>query len=92
MGVPLIKRIVALSGDTICMDGNEVQLNGHAFVQRLNRDRRGRILPHWSGCRTLTAKQLFPVMQRVPDSFDGRYFGPLPISAIEGRMVPIWTQ
>ena len=27
----------------------------------------------------------------VPDSLDGRYFGPLPASSIIGRAVPLWT-
>jgi type IV secretory pathway protease TraF len=26
-----------------------------------------------------------------PDSFDGRYFGPLPASTVVGRAVPVWT-
>jgi type IV secretory pathway protease TraF len=26
-----------------------------------------------------------------PDSLDGRYFGPLPMIAIVGRVDPIWT-
>jgi type IV secretory pathway protease TraF len=25
------------------------------------------------------------------DSLDGRYFGPLPASAVIGRAVPVWT-
>jgi type IV secretory pathway protease TraF len=27
----------------------------------------------------------------VPDSLDGRYFGPLPTTAIVARAVPLWT-
>jgi type IV secretory pathway protease TraF len=26
------------------------------------------------------------------DSFDGRYFGPLPVSTIAGRADPLWTR
>jgi hypothetical protein len=27
----------------------------------------------------------------APDSLDGRYFGPLPLSTVVGRAVPVWT-
>ena len=27
----------------------------------------------------------------VPDSLDGRYFGPLPATSIVARAVPLWT-
>ena len=26
-----------------------------------------------------------------PDSYDGRYFGPLPAASIIGRAIPVWT-
>ena len=91
MNVPFIKRIVALSGDTICARGNGISLNGVALVGVQPRDRQGRILPRWSGCHMLTKDEIFLVMTRVSDSFDGRYFGPIPAAMIEGRLVPLWT-
>ena len=27
----------------------------------------------------------------VPDSLDGRYFGPIPASSVIGRALPLWT-
>jgi type IV secretory pathway protease TraF len=27
----------------------------------------------------------------VPTSLDGRYFGPLPLSSVIGRALPLWT-
>jgi type IV secretory pathway protease TraF len=27
----------------------------------------------------------------VPDSLDGRYFGPIPTSSVIGRALPLWT-
>jgi type IV secretory pathway protease TraF len=49
-------------------------------------------LPHWDGCRTLQADELFLLMAAVPDSFDSRYFGPVSLSAVIGRLVPLWTE
>jgi type IV secretory pathway protease TraF len=53
-------------------------------------DSRGRPLPRWSGCRTLTKGQVFLMNSSVPNSLDGRYFGPLPASSIVGQAIPVW--
>lgn len=91
MNVPFIKRIVALTGDIICAHDNTIFLNGNSLVRLQQRDRQGRTLPRWSGCHTLSKDEIFLVMTRVSDSFDGRYFGPIPAATIEGRLVPLWT-
>ncbi len=90
--VPLIKIIVALTGDTICARDNSIFLDGQPLVQRQTSDGLGRPLPHWSGCHTLGRHEVFLAMTHVPDSFDGRYFGAIPTANIVGRLVPIWTR
>ena len=55
------------------------------------RDRRGRPLPVWQGCREVPQGELFLMNWDEPASLDGRYFGPLPITAVVGRAVPLWT-
>lgn len=57
----------------------------------LDRDRRGRPLPVWQGCRSVAAGELFLMNWQVGDSLDGRYFGPLPASAVIGRATPLYT-
>ena len=37
------------------------------------------------------AGEVFLMNPGVPDSLDGRYFGPLPASSIIGRAAPVWT-
>lgn len=90
--VPLVKRVVALPGDTVCSEHVRVTINGITVATALAADKLGRPLPHWSGCRTLGQKQLFLLMPSVRDSFDGRYFGPIATSAIIGKLVPLWTR
>ncbi len=90
-GVPLVKRVAAISGDTVCAVGTTVAINGNAVAARLTGDSRGRPLPAWSGCRALHNGEFFLLMPDVPDSFDGRYFGPVAASSIIGRLVPLWT-
>jgi type IV secretory pathway protease TraF len=90
--VPLVKRIVAVRGDTICAAGNAIFINGGLVADRLATDRLGRPLPSWSGCQLLDNDEVFLLMKDVADSFDSRYFGPIPTTAIIGRLVPLWIE
>ena len=55
------------------------------------RDRLGRPLPAWFGCRKLRSGELFVMNPAAPGSFDGRYFGPLKLGTVIGRATPVWT-
>ena len=90
-GVPLMKRIAALPGQTVCRIGRNVSVDTIAMGEALARDRRGRELPVWQGCRTLRASEIFLMNWDVQDSLDGRYFGPIPKNSIVGRALPLWT-
>jgi len=90
--VPLVKRVAALSGTTVCADGHKVIVDGRHVADRLSVDRQGRPLPAWSGCRLLGADEIFLLMEDVPDSFDSRYFGPVPVEAAIGRLSPLWVR
>lgn len=88
--VPLVKRIAALDGDTVCALDRAVTIDGRHVAVQLAADRLGRPLPAWTGCRTLGPDEVFLLMEGVPDSFDGRYFGPVPARAVIGKLVPLW--
>jgi conjugative transfer signal peptidase TraF len=90
--VPLVKRIAAEQGDRVCSTGNSISINGILVAVRRARDGQSRILPRWSGCRRLSAGDIFLLMMDVPSSFDGRYFGVTPRTAVLGRLVPLWTE
>ena len=90
-GVPLLKHVMALPGQTICRIGAAVSIDGNVIGEALARDSRGRTLPVWSGCRTITADEIFLMNRTVPDSLDGRYFGPFPTHSIIGQAIPLWT-
>lgn len=91
-GVPLLKRIAALPGQTVCRTGAEVTVDGIAMATARERDRRGRLLPVWAGCWTLMDGEVFLLNWDEPSSLDGRYFGPLPRTSIVGRATPVWTR
>ncbi|HVA14048.1 MAG TPA: S26 family signal peptidase, partial [Stellaceae bacterium] len=90
--VPLVKRIAALDGDTVCARGRAITIDARHVADRLATDHVGRPLPAWIGCTTLGPGEVFLLMAGVPDSFDGRYFGPVPASAIIGKLVPLWLR
>ena len=90
-GVRLVKRIAALAGDTVCSFGRRIIINGNPAATRLSADIQGRPLPSWHGCYRLKRDQVFLLMAHVPDSFDGRYFGPIRRAAILGTLRPLWT-
>lgn len=89
--VPLVKRIAALAGDTVCALGHVVAIDGRPVAVQRQADGQGRPLPAWTGCRTLSDGDVFLLMGDVLDSFDGRYFGVSPAADVIGRLVPLWT-
>lgn len=90
-GVPLLKHVAAMAGQRVCRTGVVVTIDGRRVGSARERDRRGRALPIWSGCRAITEGELFLMNPDAPDSFDGRYFGPLPATSVLGRATPLWT-
>lgn len=90
-GVPLLKRVVGLPGQQVCRTGRVITVDGIAMGEARDRDRLGRDLPVWQGCRTIVGGEVFLMNWSVPDSLDGRYFGPIPTSSVIGRAVPLWT-
>ena len=57
-GVPLIKRVLALAGTEVCRRGTTIVAYDHAYGEARERDRLGRDLPVWQGCRTLRPDKL----------------------------------
>lgn len=90
-GVPLLKRILARPGQQVCRIGRTVTLDGAEAGEALERDRMGRELPVWQGCRIVAEGEIFLMNTQVRDSLDGRYFGPVHASSIIGRAFPLWT-
>ncbi|SCB39844.1 S26 family signal peptidase [Rhizobium multihospitium] len=90
-GVPLLKRVVGLPGQRVCRTGRAITVDDVEMGDALDRDRIGRALPVWQGCRVIATGQLFLMNWDVPDSLDGRYFGPIPASSVIGRALPLWT-
>lgn len=89
-GVPLLKNVGAVAGDTVCVANGTLSINGRAVVPVMSRDSQGRPLPQLRGCRQLAAGYFLPLSTYVPNSFDGRYMGQQPVSLIQGVAHPLW--
>src|SRR5262245_56367728 len=87
----LIKRVLALPGQTICRKGAAIIVDGIEMGMARERDSRGRLLPAWQDCRVVAHGEVFLMNWDEPDSLDGRYFGTLATSSIIGRAEPLWT-
>jgi conjugative transfer signal peptidase TraF len=90
-GVPLMKRVLAFSGQRVCRKNLLITVNGIAMGTARKNDSSGRDLPVWQGCRIIARDEVFLMNWQSADSLDGRYFGPLPASSIVGRAMPLWT-
>ena len=90
VGVPLLKCVVAVAGQSVCERDGGLSIDGRHVADALPTDGRGRPLVAWSGCRQLRDGELFVLMATVTASLDGRYFGPTPIRSVMGRATPLW--
>jgi conjugative transfer signal peptidase TraF len=90
-GIPLLKRVLALPGQTVCRDQLVVTVDRIEMGAARVHDSRGRPLPVWQGCRVIAVGEIFLMNWQSADSLDGRYFGMLPTSSIIGTIEPLWT-
>lgn len=88
---PLIKTVVALPGQTITVEGDQVAMDGellaHSIIQA--KDGLGRALPTYAG-GVVPLGALF-VHSNYVASFDSRYFGPIPAGGILGLAREVLT-
>ncbi|MGN8545401.1 S26 family signal peptidase [Bradyrhizobium sp. 13971] len=90
-GLSMLKRVLALPGQTVCRSGLTVSVDAIEMGEARDRDGRGRPLPKWQGCRIVGEDELFVMNWQSTNSLDGRYFGFLPASSVIGRALPVWT-
>jgi conjugative transfer signal peptidase TraF len=87
--VPVLKSVAAVSGDQVCTENGRLVINGQVRAPIMRQDRRGASLPRWNGCRQLRDGEVFVFSDRIPNSFDSRYFGPVNRAEIVGVFRPL---
>lgn len=92
LGVPLLKPVVAMAPQWVCIVGRTVRIDGVPVATILPADHLGRPLPSWQHCRRLRLGELFLLSTTNPASFDSRYFGPVRVDTVLGVAHPLWLE
>ena len=82
--IPLLKSVWAVAGEEVCSSNGIIRAPNRPDIHAAARDGLGRELPHWEGCVTLEADEVFLVSTYVQNSYDSRYFGPVPLDNVLG--------
>lgn len=88
--IPAIKRVVAVTGDSVCALGSRISVNGQWIADRHPFDGKGRAMPWWQNCKRLGKDELFLLNEEAANSFDGRYIGISQRSDVIGEASLIW--
>jgi conjugative transfer signal peptidase TraF len=85
----LLKKVVALPGDQVCLDHHSYVVGGAPLSVIADHDHLGRPLPAYSFCSTVPPGSVF-LIAHGDSSLDSRYFGPVPFTDLTAA-VPLWT-
>jgi conjugative transfer signal peptidase TraF len=91
---PLMKPVVAIAGDVVELSATGIAVNGSLLANTAprNADSLGRPLTSWPFGRYVVALHtVWVASSHHPRSFDSRYFGPIPTSAIRDHVRPLLT-
>lgn len=80
----LMKPIVGIPGDKVCVYDHQVWINGQPDVLIVSDYAPGKPLPILNFCRELKPGEYFMMSHHIPRSFDSRYFGPIDQSQMVG--------
>ncbi len=89
----LIKRIVAVGGDHVAITPEGATVNGVPVPNSRQRamDPAGRSLPAYRLNSILPAGHVLLLSDHDAASFDGRYFGPVATTHLQGVVAPLWV-
>lgn len=89
----LLKPVAAIEGDWVQLSPQGIQVNHHWLKNSvpLKTDAQGRPLARLpAGDYRVRPGQIWLISSHHPQSFDSRYFGPVPIRQIQGLARPVW--
>ena len=89
----LMKRLVATKDDKVIINAEGVLINDRRLPLSgaIQHDGLGRSLPHYEASWVLGDDEVLLMSDSHSGAFDGRYFGPIQRSQIEGVLRPVFT-
>jgi len=89
---PLVKPVIGKAGDEVVLSSAGTAVNGKLLPNSapLDHDSTGRPLTHWPfGRFRLAPGTLWVTSSYNPRSYDSRYLGPIPETAVRARLRPL---
>jgi conjugative transfer signal peptidase TraF len=89
----LMKKILAIQDDVVSIGTDGVRVNGQLLPLSapIKADGAGRPMPDYKADSVLGSTEVLVMSDSNSGSFDGRYFGPIQRSQIQGVIRPIFT-
>jgi conjugative transfer signal peptidase TraF len=91
---PVGKSIFAVPGDTVTVSDAGLALDGRreCRTRPLARDSEGRTIPRLpNGSYAVAAGEIWLISTYTTQSWDSRYFGPVPAAGVATLLRPLWT-
>lgn len=88
---PILKPVLAGPGALVCFRNGAFHMGEHTVIPVVRRTSNGARLPIWRECRRLHEGEYFVHSDRIPNSLDSRYFGPVTADMIIGAYTLLWA-
>lgn len=91
---PLVKVLAAVAGDTVTVSAHDIRINGRSWPMsaiRLHDAHSRPVSMHMKFGTHIVPEHQMLLFGLHPQSWDSRYFGALPSSAVTGRWFPLMT-
>ncbi|HTT79055.1 MAG TPA: conjugative transfer signal peptidase TraF [Stellaceae bacterium] len=92
--MPLVKPVAATAGDTVRVTSAGISVDGNPIPNSaaLSRDAAGRVMHAMApGVYRVRPGEVWLLSGHLAESFDSRYFGALPRSAVQNVAHPVWV-
>lgn len=83
----LLKKVGALEGDRFMINEQRIEVNGNYIGPIYDVDSQKRPMPVLRGEFQVPEGYFLPIATNVPNSFDGRYFGSVPLTSIKTKVI-----